>query len=139
MRFDDGVNRNDINRIQPGKENQQMAEWRDVTDSFTEEQRHYKNTYLEQDEVYDEVVELSIFSSPDDQYEIYFSYGKFYGIVYADPEEAYEIRDNMKKDLADSYNSTKEPTGEFINWFGEKYHVSLPNDLFFDFDLSSFF
>ena len=115
-----------------------MAEWRDVTDSFTEAQRHYKNTYLELDEVYDETVELSIFSSPDDQYEIYFSFGKFYGIVYADPEEAYEVRDNMKKDLEEAYDRAKEPTGEFINWFAKKYQVGIPFDTFFDFDLEGF-
>ena len=34
-----------------------MKEWKNVTDSFSEEQRHYKNTYMEICEVYDEVVE----------------------------------------------------------------------------------
>lgn len=30
-----------------------MAKWRDVTDYFSESQRHYNGKYLEQDEVYD--------------------------------------------------------------------------------------
>ncbi len=29
-----------------------MMEWRDVTDYFTEEERHYNGKYLEEDEVY---------------------------------------------------------------------------------------
>ena len=40
-----------------------MNEWVNVTDSFSESQRHYKNTYLEICEVFDEVVEVSLFSS----------------------------------------------------------------------------
>ena len=35
-----------------GKEKKKMYEWTDVTGSFSEEQRHYKNTYLEIVEVY---------------------------------------------------------------------------------------
>ena len=31
-----------------------MKEWKNVTDSFSEEQRHYKNTYMEICEVFDE-------------------------------------------------------------------------------------
>ena len=36
-------------------------------------QRYYKNKYLEICEVFDEVVEVSLFSSVDKPYEIYFS------------------------------------------------------------------
>ena len=38
-------------------------EWKNVTEHFTEEERHYNRKYLEIDEVYDDVVEVSI---PDD-------------------------------------------------------------------------
>lgn len=58
-----------------------MMEWINVTDSFTEKQRHYSNTYLEIDEVYDNVVEVSLFSSQQGPYEIFISYGILYGIV----------------------------------------------------------
>ena len=112
-----------------------MAEWKEVTDYFTEEQRHYKNTYLELDEVYNEELELSIFSSLEDgPWEIYFSYGRFYGIVYADADEAYEIRERMKKELEEAYNITADPTDEFIQTFVKKYKVELPMDTFIDFD-----
>lgn len=35
-----------------------MAEWKDVTDCFSERERHYNGTYLEQSQVYDDKVEL---------------------------------------------------------------------------------
>jgi len=38
--------------------------WRDVTDCFSESQRHYRGTYMEMDEVYNESVEVSLFSAP---------------------------------------------------------------------------
>ena len=48
-------------------------EWKNVTEHFTEEERHYNGKYLEIDEVYDDVAEVSLFSSNDDTYEIYIS------------------------------------------------------------------
>ena len=50
-----------------------MKEWVNVTETFSERQRHYKNVYLEICEVCDEKVEVSLFSSEEDSYEIYFS------------------------------------------------------------------
>lgn len=115
-----------------------MMEWRDVTDYFTEEERHYNGKYLEEDEVYNEEVEVSIFSSPDGMYEIYFSFERFYGIVYVEVDKVYGVRDDMKKDLEIAYNRSKKPSGEFINWFADKYKVALPNDVLFNFDLEDF-
>ena len=60
-----------------------MIEWKDVTDTFSEERRHYNGKYLEQDEVYGDELEVSIFSALEEEWEIYFSFGIFYGIVYA--------------------------------------------------------
>jgi len=67
-----------------------MEQWVNVTNTFSESKRHYKNTYLEICEVFDEVVEVSLFSSVDKPYEIYFSFGIMYGIVYVKKEDAYE-------------------------------------------------
>ena len=50
-------------------------EWKNVTKHFTEEERQYNGKYLEIDEVYDDVVEVSLFSAKDDIYEIYISFG----------------------------------------------------------------
>lgn len=38
-----------------------MCNWVNVTDTFTEEQRHYRNTYLEICEVLDDKIEVSFF------------------------------------------------------------------------------
>jgi len=109
-----------------------MNSWEDVTDFFSEEERHYKNTYLEIDEVYDGIVEVSLFSSKEDLYEIYFSYDIFYGIIYVDSEKAYSKREEIKIELAQEYQIHKEPTSEFINSFCEKHKVCMPNDILFD-------
>lgn len=111
-----------------------MNKWVNVTDNFSESQRYYKNMYLEICEVLDEVVEVSLFSSEEDPYEIYFSFGIMYGIVYAKKEEAYEKREQMKADLEQEYRKHKEPSDEFIDSFAEKYEVCLPNDVLFDED-----
>ena len=67
-----------------------MGIWRNMTDTFSEERRHYSNTYLEICEVYDEAVEISVFSAVNNPYKIYVSYGAMYGIIYCSREEAYK-------------------------------------------------
>lgn len=111
-----------------------MNQWVNVTNTFSESQRHYKNTYLEICEVIDEVVEISLFSSVDKPYEIYFSFGIMYGIVYAEKENAYEKREQMKLDLEEEYCKNKKPSSEFIDSFAKKYNVCLPSDTLFDED-----
>lgn len=109
-----------------------MNQWVNVTHTFSESQRHYKNTYLEICEVLDEIVEVSLFSSIDNLYEIYFSFGIMYGIVYAKKEEAYEKREQMKSDLEKEYCKSKEPSKGFIDSFMKKNDVCLPSDVIFD-------
>lgn len=111
-----------------------MNQWKDVTDTFSESQRHYKNTYLEICEVLDGVLEISLFSSAKSAYEIYFSFGKMFGIVYAEKKHACEKRDRMKADLEREYCNNKEPSDEFISSFTRKYDVCLPGDILFDED-----
>lgn len=84
-----------------------MMEWINVTDSFTEKQRHYSNTYLEIDEVYDNVVEVSLFSSQQGPYEIFISYGILYGIVYVEEDKAYAKREEIKKNWKQITKSIK--------------------------------
>ncbi len=114
--------------------------WRDVTNTFSEERRHYKDTYLEIDEILEggeETIELSLFSRKGGPYEIFFSYGKMFGIVYATSKEAKGKREEMKKDLEEESRKREggEPSREFVNSFCEKYGVELPIDTFFNFDL----
>lgn len=109
-----------------------LYKWENVTELFSEEERHYKNTYMEINEVYDEVVEVSLFSSKEEPYEIYFSYGIFYGVIYVDAENSYLKREEIKNELAQEYQNHKEPTDEFINSFSKKHKVCMPNDILFD-------
>ena len=92
-----------------------MSEWKNVTDFFSEEQRRYNGKYLEIDEVYDDKVEVSVFSAIDEPYEIYFSYDIFYGIVYVEEEKVYEVRDAMKRDLQAEYKKNKKGVSGYWN------------------------
>lgn len=110
-----------------------MKKWKNVTGFFSEAERHYKDGYLEIDEVYDDQVEVSLFSSQKGPYEIYVSYGDMYGIIYADAREAELKREEVKKVLEKEYEERKEPTDEFINEFSQKYKLDMPADVLFDF------
>lgn len=109
-------------------------EWKDVTDYFTEEQRHYKNTYLEIDYVGNDKIEVSLFSAKDALYEIYINFGKMYGIVYAEKEKAYDTYYEIKDEITEEYIKNKEPSDEFMSNFIKKYNFDIPNDIFFDED-----
>ncbi len=112
-----------------------MPKWEDKTDTFSEKQRHYKNTYLEICEVYDNLLEANLFSVDDGTYEIYVSFSPMDGIVYAkNKQEAVSVRENIKKDLVAEYKKRKKPSDEFIKMFAEKYNLCLPLDTYFDFD-----
>jgi hypothetical protein len=115
-----------------------MNKWVDVTNTFSEEARYYKNLYMEINEVYDDFIELSLFSSTESDYEIYFSYDIFYGIIYVNATTAHEKREEIKNELEVEYNKNKKVTNDFINDFGAKYDVQLPNDILFDFDIADF-
>ena len=115
-----------------------MKKWVDVTNSFSERERHYKNLYMEVNEVYDDVIEVSLFSCAEGSFEIYFSYGYFYGIIYVEAERAHEMRSVLKKELEAEYRKNKQPSREFVNSFAAKHNVQLPHDILFDFDLTSF-
>jgi hypothetical protein len=115
-----------------------MSKWVDVTDSFSEENRHYKNLYMEVNEVYDDVVEVSLFSCIEGVFEIYFSYDIFYGIIYADAKTAHKKRDEIKKELEMDYRENKQPSSDFINSFAAKHKVQFPNDIIIDFNMENF-
>ena len=109
-----------------------MESWKNVTNTFSEKRRHYRNTYLEICEAYDEAVEVSVFSSESQPYEIYVSYGRMYGVIYSNAEDAYAKLEEIKKVLEKEYKENKEPTDEFIEAFAEKYQLELPQDIIFD-------
>lgn len=110
-----------------------MNKWVDVTETFSEKQRHYMDLYLEIDEVYNEDLEVSLFSSKTGPYEIYISYGIMYGIVYAQAKEAASKREEIKKVLEEEYQKNPHnPSSVFINKFAEDYKICLPSNVLFD-------
>ena len=80
-----------------------------------------------------------MFAVDDEPYEIYCSYDKYYGIVYAKKEKVYEIRDEMRRELQAEYDKSRKVSNEFIRKFSEKYDVCIPNDIYFNFDIMDFF
>ncbi len=109
-----------------------MYTWKNVTNYFTNNERHYKDSYLEINEVYNEEVEVSLFSRKMGPYEIYISYGCMYGIIYVEKENAESLREEVKTVLAKEYEIHKEPTDEFMKKFIETYNLSIPGDILFD-------
>ena len=106
--------------------------WKNVTSYFSENDRHYINKYLEIDEVYDNTVEVSLFSCADEPYEIYVSYDCMAGIVYTQADEAYELLEEIKATLEKECKINKCVTDEFMGEFIKKYNLTMPNNLFFD-------
>jgi hypothetical protein len=109
--------------------------WIDKTDTF--EERRWKDKYLEICEVLDDKIEVNLYSCNDvNNYEIYVNYGIMYGIIYVHKDNAVKLREEIKKVIYDDYekNGYNEDklTDEFINEFGKKYNITIPNDIFFD-------
>ena len=109
--------------------------WIDKTDYF--EEKDFKNKHLLICEILDDKIEVNLYSTDDiNNYEIYVSYGVMYGIVYVHKDKAYELREEIKKLIYDDYMvngySKDMPTDEFIRNFGDKYHICIPSDIFFD-------
>jgi hypothetical protein len=109
--------------------------WIDKTNDF--EKREWKDKYLEICEVLDDKIEVNLYSCKDiENYEIYVSYGVMYGIIYTHKDNAVKLREEIKKVIYDDYlkngYSDDMPTDEFINNFYEKYHITIPSDIFFD-------
>ena len=107
-----------------------MLDWKNVTDTFSERSRHWKGRYLELCEVAENEIELSLFSCPDDLWEVYVNYGIMFGISYVPAENAVEHRNAMKAEIEDEYKRNGlNPSAEFINTFGEKYRLDIMNAL----------
>ena len=67
-----------------------MMSWKDVTDAFSDNERHWKGRYLEICEVANERIECSLFSCEDNDCEIYVNYGVMYGVSVPEQYIAYE-------------------------------------------------
>ncbi len=112
-----------------------MSEWVDVTSSFSDKRRRYRDTWLEICEVLDDTIECSLFSRPDGPYEIYVNFGLMYGVSCASPDKAAAQRERMKADIEAEHRKHGDPTPEFVNAFVPKYDLRIENALFDSDDL----
>lgn len=102
-----------------------MTDWVNVTQSFSEIQRHYRDSYLEVDEVLDGTVEVSLFSKPMGLYEIYVGFEIMTGIISVSKEQAYILRDEIKATLEKAYEKERKLTDAFMEEFCKKYDMQF--------------
>lgn len=108
-----------------------MLKWEDKTDQFTEDERHWNDRYLETCMVADDEIECNLYSCFDGDWEVYVNYGIMYGVSYVPEEKAEAQWKQMMKEIEEEYDKNgKEPSDEFINYFGEKYGLDIMNAYF---------
>lgn len=109
--------------------------WKDVTNTFDEESRHYQKIwYMEKCEIYgedDKLMECNLSISTEGEGRIYIRFGIMYGDIYVDPpkNDIYKKYEEVKSELQSYYDSheEKEPDDDFINEFCDKYGVTINN------------
>lgn len=103
----------------------EMKDWVDVTQNFSETQRHYRDSYLEIDEVFDDVIEVSLFSRTTGLYEIYVGFEIMTGVISVGEELAYILRDEIKAALKKEYEQEGKLTDSFMKEFCGKYDMQF--------------
>ena len=111
-----------------------MMQWEDKTSTFTEEQKHFSNTYLLKCNVLDDNIEVNIYEKEDGNYEFYVSYGKMYGIIPFSGDDPYEKAEEIMDVIFQDHLNNKVPSSDFINTFAKEYNLGLPANTFFDMD-----
>ena len=107
-------------------------EWKEVTNYFSEEARHYNGKYLLKSIVLEDVIELQLYEVLEGDfeadYEIFIAAGKYYGSIYTN--EPYEIYDEIKQAIyKESFNKNKYQK-RFFKKLREKYGLGLYSDAF---------
>ena len=111
-----------------------MMQWEDKTSTFSEEQKHFSDTYLLKCNVLDNNSEVNIYEKEDGSYEFYVSYGKMYGIIPFSGDDPYEKAEEIMDVIMQDYLKNKVPSSDFINTFVKEYNLGLPANTFFDMD-----
>ena len=110
-------------------------EWKEVTNYFSEEQRHYNGKYLELDIVLEDAYELQLYRVIDTskfsgKYEIFVNLGDRYGPIYLnEPEETFEA---IKKEIYEESFKENRFSHEFYSKLSKKYDLAFPTDAFFN-------
>ena len=111
---------------------EQNLKWKDVTNTFDEERRYYRNTYLQKCEILPDGIEVSKFVALDekDKDEIYVNFGILNGVTYVPKFETDARYRQIKREIKAEYIINKKPSKDFINTFGEKYELDIFNSIF---------
>ena len=91
--------------------NNKKLKWKEVQDTFSEEDRHYNNNYLEVDYVLDNKIEVSYFSGEQD--EIYINFDPMFGVIYVDRDKAAKVIEEVKKEFEEEYLKHNRASGDF--------------------------
>ena len=109
-------------------------EWKDITNYFSEKQRHYNGKYLVVDYLLDEEIEIQLYEVEEDgfdyEYEIFVNSNPFYGSTYPDTDP-YEMLEAMKKDIYEESFKKNKYSKKFINAFAKKYDLGIAADSYF--------
>lgn len=106
-----------------------------LQNTFDEESRHYQKIwYMEKCEIYgdnNKLMECNLSTSDEEKGRIYVRFGIMYGDIYVDSpkNDIYKKYEEVKSELQSYYDSheEKEPDGDFINEFNDKYGVTINN------------
>ena len=80
---------------------EQNLKWKDVTKTFDEERRYYRNTYLQKCEILPDGIEVSKFIalSENDKDEIYVNFGILNGVAYVPKYETDARYRQIKREI----------------------------------------
>ena len=111
---------------------EQNLKWKDVTKTFDEERRYYRNTYLQKCEILPDGIEVSKFIalSENDKDEIYVNFGILNGVAYVPKYETDARYRQIKREIKAEYIKNKKPSENFINSFAIKYKLDIFNSVF---------
>ncbi len=111
---------------------EQNIKWKDVTKTFEEERRYYRNTYLEKCEILSDDIEVSKFIalSDNEKDEIYVNFDILNGVTYVCKNETDTRYRQIKREIKAEYLKNKKPSEDFVNSFAKKYDLDIFNSVF---------
>ena len=111
---------------------EQNIKWKDVTKTFEEERRYYRNTYLEKCEILSDDIEVSKFIalSDNEKDEIYVNFDILNGVTYVRKNETDTRYRQIKREIKAEYLKNKKPSEDFVNSFAKKYDLDIFNNVF---------
>lgn len=119
-------------------EKEVKKEWKEITNNYSERQRHFNGKYLLVsyllDGEIDGGVEVQLYEVEEDgfdyQYEIFVNSEPFYGSTYPE-SNPYEFMEEMKKVIYEESFKKNRYSKKFINAFAKRFDLGVAADSFF--------